>query len=95
MADPVFMKRHGLVPRHERPKFPFDQGEIRRRAEAGDEEVKQAMFLASQWLRETGSGAFRTWDDLQFIKDNWDGPILLKGILAVDVRSSRVVEIYR
>lgn len=34
-------------------------------ADAGDEEVKQAMFLASQWLKETGSGAFRTWDDLR------------------------------
>jgi isopentenyl diphosphate isomerase/L-lactate dehydrogenase-like FMN-dependent dehydrogenase len=95
MADPVFMKRYGLVARHERPKFPFDQEEIRGRAAAGDEEAKQAMFLASQWLGETGSGAFRTWDDLQFIKDNWDGPILLKGILAVNVRSARVVEICR
>ncbi|KAG0701525.1 FMN-dependent dehydrogenase-domain-containing protein [Suillus ampliporus] len=82
MADPVFMKRHGLVARHERPKFPFNQEDIRRRAAGGDEEVKQSMFLASQWLSETGSGLFRTWNDLQFVKDNWDGPILLKGIQA-------------
>ncbi|KAG1823272.1 oxidoreductase [Suillus variegatus] len=72
MADPVFMKRHGLVARHERPKFPFDQEEIRKKAAAGDEETKQSMFLASQWLAETGFGIFRTWDDLQFVKDNWD-----------------------
>jgi len=91
MADPVFMKRYGLVARHERPKFPFDQEDIRRRAVAGDEEVKQAMFLAGQWLAETGSGVFKTWDDLQIIKDNWDGPILLKGILAVNVRSTAIV----
>ncbi|KAG1727927.1 oxidoreductase [Suillus paluster] len=84
MADPVFMKRHGLAARHERPKFPFDQEDIRRRAAEGDEEVKQSMFLANQWLSETGSGLFRTWDDLQFFKDNWDGPILLKGIQAVN-----------
>lgn len=84
MADPVFMKRYGLVARHERPKFPFDQEEIRKKAAAGDEETKQSMFLASQWLAETGFGIFRTWDDLQFIKDNWDGPILLKGIQAVN-----------
>lgn len=84
MADPVFMKRHGLVARHERPKFPFDQEEIRKKAAAGDEETKQSMFLASQWLAETGFGIFRTWDDLQFVKDNWNGPILLKGIQAVN-----------
>ncbi|KAG2135214.1 oxidoreductase [Suillus bovinus] len=84
MADPVFMKRHGLVARHERPKFPFDQEEIRKKAAAGDEETKQSMFLASQWLAETGSGIFRTWEDLQFVKDSWDGPILLKGIQAVN-----------
>lgn len=84
MADPVFMKRHGLVARHERPKFPFNQEEIRKKAAAGDEETKQSMFLASQWLAETGFGIFRTWDDLQFVKDNWDGPILLKGIQAVN-----------
>ncbi|KAG1741988.1 oxidoreductase [Suillus lakei] len=84
MADPVFMKRHGLVARHERPKFPFDQEEIRKKAAEGDKETKQSMFLASQWLAETGSGIFRTWDELQFVKDNWDGPILLKGIQAVN-----------
>lgn len=84
MADPVFMKRHGLAARHERPKFPFDQEGIRKKAAEGDEEAKQAMFLASQWLAETGSGICRTWDDLQFVKDNWDGPILLKGIQAVN-----------
>lgn len=84
MADPVFMKRHGLVARHERPKFPFDQESIRKKAAEGDEEAKQSMFLASQWLAETGFGIFRTWDDLQFVKDNWDGPILLKGIQAVN-----------
>ncbi|KAG0701180.1 FMN-dependent dehydrogenase-domain-containing protein [Suillus ampliporus] len=83
-TNPVFMKRHGLFARHERPKFPFNQEDIRRRAAAGDEEAKQSMFLASLWLGERGSGVFRTWDDLQFIKDNWDGPISLKGIPAVN-----------
>lgn len=95
MADPVFMKRHGLAPRHERPKFPFNQENIRKKAAAGDEETKQSMFLASQWLAETGSGIFRTWEDLQFVKDNWDGPILLKGIQAVNVRSPGAVTNYR
>jgi len=25
-----------------------------------------------------------TWDDLQFVRDNWDGPIIIKGILDVE-----------
>lgn len=29
-------------------------------------------------------GKFRTWDDLKFLKDNWKGKILLKGIQNVE-----------
>lgn len=26
---------------------------------------------------------FRTWDDVKFLRDNWDGPLILKGIQRV------------
>jgi lactate 2-monooxygenase len=88
ISDPVFMGRFGLEPRHERPPFPYTQESIRNRAAAGDPAAQQAMLLGKGWVGEIASGIFRSWDEIQFIKDNWDGPIILKGILAVEVTSS-------
>ncbi|KAH8980567.1 FMN-dependent dehydrogenase-domain-containing protein [Lactarius akahatsu] len=34
--------------------------------------------------KEVSSGRFRTWEDLKFLRDSWDGPIVLKGIQTVD-----------
>ncbi|KAG9311169.1 oxidoreductase [Chiua virens] len=82
MSDPTFMARFGLGVRHERPPFPYVQDDIRRRAAEGDPAAQQAMFLGSKWVGEVASGIFRKWEELQFIRDNWDGPIVLKGILA-------------
>ncbi|KAF8431917.1 oxidoreductase [Boletus edulis BED1] len=81
-SDPTLMARFGLEARHERPPFPFIQEDIQKRAAAGDPDAQQAMFLGGKWIGEIASGIFRSWDELQFIKDNWDGPIVLKGILA-------------
>ena len=79
------MARLGLEVRHERPPFPYNQEEIRRRAADGDLAAQRAMLLGSKWVGEIASGIFRSWDELQFIRDNWDGPIVLKGILAPEV----------
>ena len=84
-SDPTFMARFGLEARHERPPFPYVQEDLRRRAADGDLATQQAMFLGSKWNGETRSGIFRSWDEFQFIRDNWDGPIVLKGILAPEV----------
>ncbi|KAG1727062.1 FMN-dependent alpha-hydroxy acid dehydrogenase [Suillus paluster] len=82
LSDPVFMKRYGYEPVHEKTVFPFNPEKIRDAAlKAGDATAQKAMKLGKEWLGETNSGSFRSWDDLQFIKDNWDGPIILKGIL--------------
>ncbi|KAG0696091.1 FMN-dependent alpha-hydroxy acid dehydrogenase [Suillus ampliporus] len=81
-SDPVFMKRFGYEPVHETPVFPFEPEKIRDAAmNGGDANAQKAMKLAKAWLADTSSGSFRSWDDLQFIKDHWDGPIILKGIL--------------
>ncbi|KAG0697637.1 FMN-dependent alpha-hydroxy acid dehydrogenase [Suillus ampliporus] len=82
LSDPVFMKRFGYEPVHETPVFPFEPEKIRDAAlNAGDANAQKAMKLGKAWLGETNSGSFRSWEDLQFIKDHWDGPIILKGIL--------------
>lgn len=85
-SDPVFMKRFDLPPReNERTKFPVEPEKIRMAGlEQGDEEVLRNMSLGKEWLAEVNSGAFRTWDQLKFIRDNWEGPIVLKGIQRVD-----------
>ncbi|KAI5995171.1 FMN-dependent alpha-hydroxy acid dehydrogenase, partial [Pisolithus albus] len=84
-SDPVFMQRFDLPPReNERTRFPFEPEKIRMAAlEQGDEEAQRNMSLGKEWLGELNSGAFRTWDDLKFIKDNWEGPVILKGIQRV------------
>lgn len=46
-----------------------------------DEEERQRLALA--WVSEMASGTFRTWDQLELIRRNWDGPIILKGIQSV------------
>ncbi|KAF8432694.1 FMN-dependent dehydrogenase [Boletus edulis BED1] len=84
-SDPVFMKRFGLEPRQgESPAFPFEPTKIREAAfEKGDEHMAREMLLGKEWLGEVNSGVFRTWEDVKFIRDNWDSPIVLKGIQRV------------
>ncbi|GBE85154.1 FMN-dependent alpha-hydroxy acid dehydrogenase [Sparassis latifolia] len=85
-TDPVFMAKHGLqpFPEDDAPSFPYDPEEMERRIKAGDETLKQRAYLGVKYMGETASGVFRSWDDLKFIRDNWDGPLILKGILSVE-----------
>ncbi|KAH9983254.1 FMN-dependent alpha-hydroxy acid dehydrogenase [Russula vinacea] len=87
-SDPVFMQRMGdgggLAPRpYERTPFPLDLDAFRARLEAGDEQARAAFTLGTAWLSEANSGTFRSWKDIAFLRENWDGPIVLKGIQAV------------
>ncbi|RAL63239.1 hypothetical protein DID88_004317 [Monilinia fructigena] len=42
---------------------------------------EEKPFEASQeWVGDIFSGAAHTWDQIKLLKDNWDGPIVLKGI---------------
>ncbi|KAI6039659.1 FMN-dependent alpha-hydroxy acid dehydrogenase [Pisolithus marmoratus] len=84
-SDPVFMQRFDLPPwENERTSFPFEPQKIRMAAlERGDEEAQRNISLGLEWLAEANSGAFRSWDHLKFIKDNWEGPVILKGIQRV------------
>lgn len=88
-SDPVFMQRQSndglaLAPRpDERPAFPLDMDAFRARLAAGDEAAREAFALGTGWLREANSGSFRTWEDIAFLRENWDGPIVLKGVQSV------------
>ncbi|KAF7288985.1 Fmn dependent [Mycena indigotica] len=80
-SDPVFMKGLGREPiTGVVPKFPYDSKEMDRRFVAGDKDIQEAVFLGREWLRECNSGLFRSWEDLRFLRENWEGPLVLKGI---------------
>lgn len=52
---------------------------------ATGKKVEDDVWAASrEWLTETYSTPGPTWDDLEFIKKHWDGPIVLKGIQHVE-----------
>ena len=50
-----------------------------------DKKIEDDIGAASrEWIAEAFSGRAHTWDEIQFLKDNWHGPIVLKGIQHVD-----------
>ena len=84
-SDPVFMKRMGVPVRpDERPAFPLDLEAFRKRLAAGDKEALLQVKLGTGWTQETASGTFRTWEDLAFLRKNWDGPLLVKGVQSME-----------
>jgi isopentenyl diphosphate isomerase/L-lactate dehydrogenase-like FMN-dependent dehydrogenase len=47
--------------------------------------VESNVLLASQeWLRDVFPGVAHSWGDIAFLKQHWDGPIILKGIQHVE-----------
>jgi lactate 2-monooxygenase len=84
-SDPVFMDRYGREPIHEHPEFPYDSERMDQLFLEGDEKTREAAFFGSEWLKECNSGKFRDWEDLKFLRDNWEGPCVLKGIQSVHV----------
>lgn len=65
-------------------EFPYDPAKLEEKAAQGDEEVLLRKKLGRAWLGEVNSGLYRTWEDLKFLKEHWDGPIVLKGIQSVE-----------
>ncbi|KAJ7505860.1 oxidoreductase [Mycena galericulata] len=83
-SDPVFMRRFGREPIvGTRTKFPYDSAEIDRLIVAGDKDARDAAFLGAEWLKECNSGLFHSWEELRFIREHWEGPLVLKGIQSV------------
>jgi len=53
--------------------------------EATGQEVEENIPAASQfWEKKVFPGKNHAWEDLKLLKDNWDGPIILKGIQHVE-----------
>lgn len=64
----------------------FSDPAFRRKfTEKHKKEVEDDVFLASrEWANEVFSGTAHTWEQLELLKKEWDGPIVLKGIQHVD-----------
>jgi len=85
VSDPVFMRGQGQeVMTESQQKFPLDMAAHREKVKQGDAQALRDTKLGIEWLKETNSGIFKTWEQLKLLRDNWEGPIVLKGIQCVD-----------
>lgn len=53
------------------------------REKHGKEVDADVATAAAEWASIMMPGLSHSWEDLKFLKDNWDGPIVLKGIQTV------------
>ena len=98
-ADPVFMARYGKQPQTKiHMPFPYNPKEINERFAQGDPAAKEQTYMGTEWTKDMSSGRQRSWDELKLIRDNWGGPLLLKGIqcaadaeLAIDAGADGIV----
>jgi len=80
-SDPVFMARYGKQPdTRTELAFPYNPKEINARSAQGDPAAKAQTYMGTEWVKEMSSGRQRSWDELKLIRDNWEGPLVLKGI---------------
>ncbi len=85
-SDPVFMAKLGLEPvTNHRPSFPYEYKKLDVLLQQGDPHQAQEAKVGMGWVAEVCSGHYRSWDALRFLRDNWKGPIVLKGILKASV----------
>lgn len=84
-SDPAFMSRLGRKPTDDIPKFPYDAVAKQKLLEEGDPAAKDAAYLGYEWLKEANFGLYRSWEDVKPLRDNWNGPLILKGIQHVEV----------
>lgn len=89
-SDPVFMKKHNELPNLDVPEYPYEPDKFDELIAKGDEATKRTCYLAGEWQKVMSSGVFRSWEDLKFLRENWDGPIILKGIMCAEV-SQRIL----
>ncbi|KAF8527430.1 oxidoreductase [Hysterangium stoloniferum] len=80
MSDPVFMSLHNSQPTHDYPPFPYDHARDDKAFFNGDEEMKRKVKLSSEWMKQINSGVFKNWEEVKFLRDHWEGPLVLKGI---------------
>ena len=80
-SDPVFMARFNKEPEKKSELvFPYEPYVINVRIGQGDHSAKEMVNMGQEWIREISSGRQRSWDELKLLRDNWEGPLVLKGI---------------
>ncbi|KAI0088638.1 oxidoreductase [Irpex rosettiformis] len=84
LSDPVFMAKYGKQPVTDIPEYPYDPLKFEKLLAEGDEKTKELIYLAAEWIKQVNSGTFRSWEQLKHVRDNWEGPLILKGILSVE-----------
>ncbi|KIK69870.1 hypothetical protein GYMLUDRAFT_255101 [Collybiopsis luxurians FD-317 M1] len=83
-SDPVFMARLGRKPIDDIPEYPYDAAAKQKLLLEGDEKAKENAQLGYGWLQEAAFGDYRSWEDVKPVRDNWEGPLILKGIQHVE-----------
>ena len=84
LSDPTFMARYGKQPiTDQHPEFPYDPAKFYQKIEAGDPKAKEVSFLGTEWIKEVH--VYHDWDDLKFLRDTWEGPLVVKGISSPQV----------
>ncbi|KAF7370947.1 Oxidoreductase [Mycena sanguinolenta] len=82
-SDPVFMNTLGRpVDAHNQPPFPFDHFGLSKKLAEGDERAQQEAAIGMAWGLEVCSGRYRSWEELKWLRDHWEGPPYTQGYLA-------------
>ncbi|KAH8926331.1 FMN-dependent alpha-hydroxy acid dehydrogenase [Atractiella rhizophila] len=84
ISDPLFMAQQGTRPIITEPPFPYVPAEWHDKLQRGDQEALKIVNYSVKLLGEICSGTYKTWEDLKIIKNNWEGKIILKGVLRPD-----------
>lgn len=85
LSDPTFMARYGKQPiTKQYPEFPYDPAKFDQKLAVGDAKANEAMFLGTEWIKAVHE--YHDWEDLNFLRDTWEGPLVVKGILNPQVR---------
>ncbi|KAJ7272593.1 oxidoreductase [Mycena haematopus] len=84
-GDPVFMSSIGApVDTHNQPAFPFDHLRLSKKLVDGDDKALQEAAIGMAWAKEVCSGRYRSWEDIKWLRNHWEGPIIIKGVLRVE-----------
>lgn len=54
------------------------------RTKHGKEVEEDMHTAAAEWTGTVFPGMSHSWEDVKFLKEHWDGPIILKGIQTVE-----------
>ena len=74
LTDPVFQRKF-------KEQHGYDIDDVRRHeSELTGHNLGEA---AQEWAKIVFPGHSHSWEDIQFLKEHWDGPIVLKGIQSV------------